>query len=435
MDNLFDRPWFLRFTALALAVFFFFTVQAEEENNSSTTIGDTMDILRDVPVEVYYDTENLVVTGVPETVNMKIEGPANIVQSTKLLRDFSLKVDLRESTMGEHTVQIKTENLSDKLKVTLDPAMVDVKIEEKITQSFRVDPELNERLLAEDYNVVKMEVEPSSIEVTGAKSVIESISFVKVSATKEKGIDKSFEQKARVRVLDRELNKLNVTMSPEEVTVKVQIEQNNKEVPIVLKQKGTPADGITINSITSDAKEVKLFGPRAALDPIKELAVNVDVADINESGTYEVTLPKPKGVKNVSSEKIKVTINVTKEANSDESPPEASVEPDAEPDSETETTVQMKVTKKFSNVPVEIRGLQPQYKSTFSKPLNGLVDVTVTADQDVINSLKTSDFNLFIDTSKVNAEGEQTFPIQAEMPDAIAWKLSDEEVTLEIVLA
>ncbi|MCG3089859.1 YbbR-like domain-containing protein [Sporosarcina cyprini] len=433
MDNLFDRPWFLRFTALALAVFFFFTVQAEEENKSSMMIGDTLDILRDVPVEVYYDTENLVVTGVPETVNMKIEGPANIVQSTKLLRDFSLKVDLRDRTIGEHKVQIQTENLSDKLKVTLDPATVDVKIEEKITQSFRVDPELNERLLAEDYNVVKMEVEPSSIEVTGAKSVIESISFVKVSATKEKGIDKSFEQKARVRVLDRELNKLNVTMSPEEVTVKVQIEQNHKEVPIVLKQKGTPADGITINSITSDAKEVKLYGPRAALEPIKELAVNVDVADIKESGTYEVTLPKPKGVKNVSSEKIKVTINVTKDANSDESPPEASVEPEAEP--ETETTVQMKVTKKFSNVPIEIRGLQQQYKSTFSKPLNGLVDVTVTADQDVINSLKTSDFNLFIDTSKVNAEGEQTFPIQAEMPDAIAWKLSDEEVTLEIVLA
>ncbi|QTD39777.1 YbbR-like domain-containing protein [Sporosarcina sp. Te-1] len=435
MDNLFDRPWFLRFTALALAIFFFITVQAEEENKSSMMIGDTMDMIRDIPVEVYYDTENLVVTGVPETVNMTIEGPANIVQSAKLLKDFSLKVDLRNLPMGEHTVKIQTENLSDKLKVKLDPATVNVNIEEKITQSFRVDPELNERLLAEDYNVVKMEVEPSSIEVTGAKSVIESISFVKVSATKEKGIDKSFEQKARVRVLDRELNKLNVTMSPEEVTVKVQIEENHKEVPIVLKQKGTPADGITINSISTDAKEVKLYGPRAVLEPIKELGVNIDVSDIKESGTYDITLPKPKGVKNLSTEKIKVMINVTKETDSDESPPEVSVDTEPESETETETTVQLQVTKKFSNVPIEIRGLQQQYKSTFNKPENGLVDVTVTADQDVINSLKTSDFNLFIDTSKVNAEGEQTFPIQAEMPDAIAWKLSDEEVVLEIALA
>ncbi|MBB4825238.1 YbbR domain-containing protein [Sporosarcina luteola] len=432
MDNLFDRPWFLRLTALVLALFFFITVQAKEDDASRNTIGDTVDIIHDVPVEVYYDTENLVVTGVPETVNVTIEGPVNIVQSTKYMKDFSVKVDLRKLLIGEHSVQIKTENLSDKLQVKLDPATITVNIEEKITQSFRVDPELNERLLAEDYNVVKMEVEPSSIEVTGAKSVVEAISFVKVSATKEKGIDKSFEQKARVRVLDRELNKLNVTIVPEEVNVKVQIEENNKEVPIVLKQKGTPMDGVTINSISSDVKEVKLYGSRGILDPIKEMRVNVDVSDITESGTYEVTLPKPRGVKNISADKIKVLINVTKVTGSEETAPEVSVDPETEP--ETEATAQMKVTKKFSNVPIEIRGLHQQFKSTFNKPENGLVDVTVTADQDVINSLKMSDFRLFIDTSQVDAEGEQSFPIQTELPDGIAWKLSDEEVTLEIVL-
>ena len=106
----------------------------------------------------------------------------------------------------------------------------------KLLKQFRVDPELNERLLAEDFNVVKMEVEPATIEVTGAKSVIESISFVKVSATGIQGINKSFDQKARVRVLDRDLNKLNVKIVPEEVTVKVEIEENNKEVPIVLRK-------------------------------------------------------------------------------------------------------------------------------------------------------------------------------------------------------
>ena len=47
---------------------------------------------------------------------------------------------------------------------------------------------------------------PSTIEVTGAKSVIESISFVKASITGDKEINKSFEQQARVRVLDKDLN-------------------------------------------------------------------------------------------------------------------------------------------------------------------------------------------------------------------------------------
>ena len=140
--------------------------------------------------------------------------------------------------MGRHTVKIEAENLSDKLNVRLDPSTVDVVIEEKISKQFKVDPEMNERLLAEDYYVVKMEVGPSTIEVTGAKSVVEAISFVKVSVTGDPGITKSFEQKGRVRVLDRDLNKLDVLIDPEEVTVKVEIEENNKEVPIVLRERG-----------------------------------------------------------------------------------------------------------------------------------------------------------------------------------------------------
>ena len=101
MDKLMDRPWFLRFTALALAIILFFSVQAEVNKTTNSTIGDTQDVISDVPVEVFYDNENLVVTGVPKTVNMSIDGPSNIVQSTKLLKDFTLKVDLRTDQFGK----------------------------------------------------------------------------------------------------------------------------------------------------------------------------------------------------------------------------------------------------------------------------------------------------------------------------------------------
>lgn len=216
----------------------FFSVRADQDKSSLANIGDSMDSIRDVPVEVYYDNENLVVTGVPETVNMTIKGPANLVQTTKLLKDFVLKVDLRSMPMGSHTVQIQHENISDKIDVKLDPATIEVNIEEKITQSFRVDPEMNDKLLAEDYELVKMEVDPSTIEVTGAKSIVDAISFVKVSVSGENGINKSFEQKGRVRVLDSDLNKLNVSIEPEEVTVKVDVEAYHKDVPIVVNKKG-----------------------------------------------------------------------------------------------------------------------------------------------------------------------------------------------------
>ena len=160
MDRIMENPWFLRFTALFLAVILFYSVQAEE-GDSNNKVGDHLDIINDVPVEVYYDNENLVVTGVPETVNITIEGPINLVKTTKLLKDFSLIVDLRTLTMGKHSVSIQPENISEKLQVRIEPAMVDVFIEEKITETFKVEPEFNKRLLAEDFHVANIAVEPS----------------------------------------------------------------------------------------------------------------------------------------------------------------------------------------------------------------------------------------------------------------------------------
>ncbi|MHC8515235.1 CdaR family protein [Sporosarcina sp. ITBMC105] len=421
-DKFMDSPWFLRFTALALAIVLFFSVKAEDDKTNKNAVGDMQDIINDVPVEVYYDNENLVVTGVPETVNMTIDGPANLVKTTKLLKDFTLKVDLRSLPNGRHKVKILTENVSEKLDVRLDPATVDVVIEEKITQSFKVDAELNERLLADDFYVANMEVEPSSVQVTGAKSVIESISFVKVSATGDPGINKSFEQKARVRVLDRELNKLNVTIEPADVVVKVDVEENNKEVPIVLRQRGTPADNITIDALKTETRTVRLYGPKSILDSIKEIRVDVDVSKVEESGSMELALKKPKGVSSLSESKI--TVNVEASVKPEEETTDVSIQPEEED-----------VTREFKGIPIIVNKLDEKFTSTFIKPESGVVDLTVTAKEEVLNELAITDFIITVDASETASEGQHIYPLNVQAPNQVAWELSIEEVTVEIKLA
>ncbi|WP_342514108.1 CdaR family protein [Sporosarcina sp. FSL K6-1522] len=427
MDKFMDSPWFLRLTALALAILLFFSVQADDEKIAGKNAGDTEATIEGVPVEVYYDEENLVVTGVPETVDVTIDGPANIVQSTKLRKDFTLRVDLRDLLIGEHTVRIEPENLSDKLQVQLDPAVIDVVIEEKITQTFKVEPELNQRLLAEDYSVVKMEVEPKTIEVTGPKSVIDSISFVKASVVGEPGIMKSFEQQADVRVLDRDLNKLNVTIVPEKVTVKVEVEEYHKELPIVLTSRGAAGDGVTIDSITTDEKTIVLYGSRKVLDQMKEFSVDVDITEVKENGTKEIDLKKPKGISRMSLDKLKVKLGVAV-SNGD-------VDVEAEDPEVPEEPVAKVVTIEFNNIPITVKGLSSEYKSSFQKPASGLVALSVTADQAVIDALKISDFAVYIDASGTVAEGEETFAVSVEGPTNVQWKLSDEKVTMMIELA
>ncbi|WP_203247915.1 CdaR family protein [Sporosarcina beigongshangi] len=421
MDKLMDTPWFLRLTALFLAIVMFYSVRAAEEDK---TVGEEQDVIRDVAVDVYYDNENSVVTGVPEKVDITIDGPANFVRTTKLLKDFTLKVDLRNLPMGRHTVEIKAENISDKLRVRIDPATIDVVIEEKITETFRVDPEINERLLADDFNVTRMEVVPRTIEVTGAKSVIESISFVKASVTGEKGMNKSFEQQARVRVLDKDLTKLNVTIVPEQVTVKVEIEEYNKEVPIVLKARGVPNAGVTVTSLTSEEKTVRLFGSRKVVEKMTEFTVDVDVSQVSGQGSLDVELKKPKGVSQLSLDKIKVNIDASTEDLDEET-----TAPDLPIDDE------QIATKEFSNVPISVKGLDEKFKGSFVKPTDGLVVLTVTAEKNVIDTLVQSDFNVYIDASETIDEGEKVLLVSVEGPSDVKWKLSNDEVTMHIELA
>ncbi|MDS9472050.1 YbbR-like domain-containing protein [Sporosarcina pasteurii] len=429
MDRLLDSPWFLRFTALFLAILLFYTVKADEgkfENNSSS---EDMEVIRDVPVEVYYDNENLIVTGVPETVNVAIEGPVNIVQTTKMLKDFTLYVDLTSLPMGEHQVRIQHENISEKVHVRIDPASIDINIEERITETFRIEPEFNERLLAEGFNLVSMEAQPSTIEVTGAKSVVESISFVKVTVAIDAGVQESFEQEARVRVLDRDLNKLDVDITPENVTIKVDVQENTKEVPIVINETGTPPNGVTINSITPEAASIVLSGPKRILNEIEAFPIDIDVSKIEKSGTVEVKLKKPNDLFSLSRTTVNVKIDATIEGAVEEEEEEEVAEETVE---EVETTVE---TTDVEDVQVVITGLDEKFKGTFVEPVNGLVTITVKAAPDVISKLKKSDFAVSINASTASEEGEEVFPIHVKGPPDVEWTLSMEEATLKIELA
>ncbi|MEK4231089.1 CdaR family protein [Solibacillus sp. FSL H8-0538] len=312
MDKLFDSYWVLRITALVLSVLLFFYVQSENNTGKDTPSSTETDIITNVPLEVYYDDENLLVTGLPETVDVKISGPMQIVVQTKLLEDYKVFVDLNSLLIGEHRVTIQQENFSGKLDVVIDPETVNVVIEEKVAKEFRVDPEMNHLLIGDDYILRGMTIEPSKVLITGAKSVIESISYVKATVKADAGINASFQQEANVKVLDRDLNKLGVTIYPEKVNVKVEINEYGRELPITIKQTGELAEGVTINELSTKPSTIIVYGPKSKIDALTEVVVDVDVSKIKESGSYEMGITLPAGAAKLSQEKITVQADVTK---------------------------------------------------------------------------------------------------------------------------
>ena len=320
MDKLFESVWTLRVTALILAILFFFYVKSEidttgKDNDDST---NNIAILTDVPLEAYYDTENLIVTGLPKTVDVTIEGSKQFVLQAKLKKDYKVFVDLSSMLLGEHKVAIQHENFSDKLDVSIDPEFVDIVIEEKVTKEFRVDPEFNTSLIADGYELVNMIAEPRTVFVTGAKSTIDNISYVKATVNAESGTNESFQQEAAVKVLDSNLNKLDVSIEPATVNVSVNVREYSREIPVAIKETGTPKDGIKINSIVPQLKTIEIFGPKSIIDQITQLEVKFDVSKINDTGLYDVSFEKPTGVTRISSKETKVQVNVTKKKSESE---------------------------------------------------------------------------------------------------------------------
>lgn len=313
MDKIFDSSWMLRLTALFLAVALFLYIQTEEKRETDSGTSNETDVITNVPLEVYYDSDNLFVTGLPETVDVKISGPKQIVMKTKLEKDFKLFVDLNSLLIGEHSVTIHQENFSEKLDVSIEPRIINVTIEEKVTEQFRVEPEMNNRLLAENFVLNEMTAEPSKVAVTGAKSVIDNISYVKATVSGEKDVNKSFEQEAAVKVLDRDLNKLDVSINPDKVNVKVEINEYSKEVPIKINEIGEPVEGLTIDSLSPEKSNITVYGSKSVVDSLKEVAVDVDVSIIKKSGPYEFKIELPTGVTKLSQEKLTVRATVSGE--------------------------------------------------------------------------------------------------------------------------
>ena len=72
-------------------------------------------------------------------------------------------------------------------------------------------------------------------------------------------------------------------------------------------------------------------------------------------------------------------------------------------------------------MPVTVKGLDEKFTSSFQKPAAGLVVLTVTAEQDVIDTLEKSDFTVYIDASGTTDEGEQNFSVLVEGPLDVEW--------------
>ncbi|MFD9628526.1 CdaR family protein [Peribacillus muralis] len=446
MDKFTNSAWFMRIVAFALAALLFISINFEMESDKkslglSTAPEISTETIENVPVEVYYDRENLVVSGVPETVDVTLKGAKSLLINAKNQRGFKVYVDLSdpEISMGNRTVTFKITDLNDKLVATIDPEYAEVNVQERVTKEFSVDAEYNTSLLEDGYTAGQPTVSPKTVKITGAKDAIEQISYVKANLEISKGLNETVNGKATVKALDRDLNKLDVTIEPASVAVSLEVSIPSKTVSIVPKQTGKAKDGVRIKSISVDPKEVTLFGSETNLEKISELKLPVNISKIDGDTELELDLTKPGSVQKLSLGKAKVTIRTEKvdvdQKDADPVDEEVVQEPAQDQEEETEdkpveedepTAIE---SKTFNNVKIEPVGLQDGLNAELE---SDVTSITLRGKADDLKDITKDDINLTVDLSNLD-EGTHDVELAVNAPAGMDWELGTKTVTVTII--
>jgi YbbR domain-containing protein len=419
LDQLTDNKMFMKLVALVMAFLLFGSIYDENMGTNDVNVPGDADvaIIAGIPVKSYYDTENLVVTGVPETVEVTLEGPTPNVQATKTQKDFEVFVDLTKAKVGKQRAMLQVRDLSNGLTASINPSFVEVNVQEKVTKEYTIDVEYDKRMIAAGYEVGTPVIDPKKVTIAGGKDVMEQIIYVKATVGLPKDTKQTVNGTAAITVLDKELNKLNVMLERESVKVTIPIEKLSKTVPIEIVEKGSPPEGVVIDSISLDKKEATISGNKETLN-------KVDLSKISKS--TELTLPViiSDGLTEVDPQQVVATIKVSKAeaASNDES---------VVSDAEETTPAEEKAIKSFSDIEIQLEGVAENHTVSIKQPSNGRTSLKVMGTSTELTKISEGDFQVVANVSDLSL-GDHEVKVSVDGPKEVSWELADQSINISI---
>ncbi|MFB9759947.1 CdaR family protein [Ectobacillus funiculus] len=411
MDKLMDNHWFLRGIALLLALMLYMVANLDKQpqGTSALPLGDAVETIQDVKVEAYYDQDKYVVTGLPQSVDITLEGSNTSILQTKMKEQFEVFTNLHGYESGTYEVALQYNGIPDSLKVKLQPAKVRVTIEPKKTKAFPVEVGyLNKNQMKSGYVAEKATVKPSFIEIAGTEAQLEQVGAVRAYIDL-KGVNETFTKEAKIVIYDKSGNTLNLQANPSVVNVTVPVATPEKTLPIKITQKGELQKGLTLKNITMDPTEIKVYGPKEVLDSLEALEdVVVDLSQITDTVTFDAAVAVPKGAISIAPAKVKVTVNVQAD----------------KPEPEQRT---------LDDIPIKVTGLdEDAYELNFLDPSNGKVSVDAIGESESIEKLDPSDVQVSVNVENLEP-GTHDVAVQISGPDNITFELKQKNAKVEIV--
>ncbi len=286
--------------ALLLAILMFFNANnifdeanifVDDENTN-----EDADFVESVPVELLYDEEEYYVSGVPQEVTVELSGSSSNVKRLQATRNFEVTLDLRNREPGEHEVFFTVNGLPENVTATVQPETTNVTIQNLVSQTFEVQAEVSDGRVGSSYQLDSVNVEPSTVTVSGGESTMNRIQYVRAMMSDTSSITDERVEEAEVSAFDAQYNKLDVVIEPETVRVEIEVEELSKSVPVYQETVGEPDDGHTVSDVELNHDTIEIFGDKETLDSINSLTAEVDVEGMSSSGTKDVRIELPENV-------------------------------------------------------------------------------------------------------------------------------------------
>ena len=296
---------------LTMALFVYASESSPSRQSAAVSIQTTSNTIGNVPVYVDMDSQLYTVTGLPESVTLRIEGSSSSLLAVAGNASYRVKTpNLNELGTGKHMITLQVTGLPSGVKGTVSPETVEIMIEKKATVELPVSVNVNRVNLPGAYKSGQALVSPARVTISGPESLINQVENVLATVTVPENTKADYTSSVAVQALDATGKPLALKVEPEQVQVRVPITTNSKKVPLVLTTTGSAGSQYTYQ-LKSDIKEVTILGAQEILDRLTAIPVVVDVSQMTKTTTQAVKLTLPTGVDSVTPENISVEVVVT----------------------------------------------------------------------------------------------------------------------------
>ena len=224
------------------------------------------------------------------------------------------------------------------------------------------------------YYVATPVFSPETIVVSGPESLVNKVTKV-VAQGEESNAVKTIIKDYILKPVDEEDNEVTgVELSQKWAEATIEINQG-KTVPIKINTTGTLSSGLRLKSISSTITEIGITGPESTLSSISEIGTEtINLSEIKDSTNIDVALGIPDGIL-IHNGENSITVSIAVE----------------------------KVQTKEFTIDYSMKGKQ---EGVTIVPENNKVTITVSAFEDILNSLTEASFTAELDVSEYTEDGE-----------------------------